>query len=614
MSQKTVFVQLPVISSDFVYNLEHIPLGIGSVASALVDAHPELNCIKLDQSVESLGGDSLILNKILEQNPSRVCFSLYLWNIERSLFLAQKLKELSSEIEIIVGGPEVNPDNDYLLSFRNVIDGAIVGEGEEALKEYINKDKILDFFYVGRKSVSLLELPSPYEKGLISPSLGGGILLEGIRGCPSRCIYCYYHKRFSSIQVKPLHLLIKEIKWALNRRIKYISFVDPSFLKRPSIEEFLISFIRYLPSDISLYCELNAEDVTPELASLLARCGVSHVEVGLQSINKDTLRLIKRRFNRTKFVQGIKELKSQGIKVMVDIMVGLPGDRKKDIVNAIDFVTEETLFDEIGVYPLSLLSGTELKNSAASLGLRYQKTPPYLILETPTLSMEEMKECMVYAEKRTSVDLYPIEFPPIFDHIGEKGDLIYEILLLPRRTETAKDLTFVSQRLFSSILLRIERRELLFNKEAIARMIECILKENPYLLINFLIEEEVIEKSHPNLLNEFCSYLSKAFSNRTHCDRDPYSTTNIQRSLQFFGRIKANSPSSWCMINLSEEWIEGRSNPSIWLKVWGEDTSFFVDRVAHLLKLSSFNFNILEGGQQPALIGPYVPARQSLEI
>ncbi len=614
MGPSTIFVQLPVVSHDFLYNLEHIPFGVGTVASYAQKYIRGINCIKLDQGVESLGCDNLILKEILKENPCRVCISIYLWNIERSLFLARRLKELSPNIEIILGGPEANPDNTYLLSFTDVIDKVIVGEGEEALRQSIQKKGPGDFFYHGTRRVPLKELPSPYETNMISPSFAGGILLEGMRGCSSRCIYCYYPKRFSKVETKPLSHIVKEIEWAVKRGVTNISFVDPSFLRRPRIHKFLTSLSRHIPRGISLYCELNAEDVDPEIALLLTGCRVVHVEVGLQSIKRETLRLIKRRFHRKRFIRGIEELRKADIRVLVDIIVGLPGDTKEDILEGIDFLIEKNLFDDIGIYPLSVLPGTALRESAQSLGLEYQKTPPYLVLKTPTLTLEDMRECMRYAEHRTSVDLYPVEFPPVFESLTDNCNLLYELLLIPGSKLNITELITLSRKLLSSVMLKIEHRELLLKKEEVIRVIDILLMENPYLLINILIKENALEGLPSNALLEFCSSIFKSFSHRSYLDRDPYSTTNIQRSIQFFLYITGKTSSSWAMVNLSEDWIRNIANPSLWLKVWGKHTSFFIDKTGRLLNLPTFRFNMLEGETQIPLIGPYVPGKAIIEI
>ena len=85
-------------------------------------------------------------------------------------------------------------------------------------------------------------------------------------------------------------------------------------------------------------CELIAEDITPVLVDALVAAGLSHVEIGLQSTNEKALRNINRPFEREAFIQGIRLLRSAGVRVMTDIMVGLPGDTIDDVKRSMDFV------------------------------------------------------------------------------------------------------------------------------------------------------------------------------------------------------------------------------------------------------------------------------------
>jgi len=62
-----VFVQLPVLSHDFKYNFSHCAYASFVVSSYLFHHCPEINIQRIDALVEGLGGDALILNKILRK-------------------------------------------------------------------------------------------------------------------------------------------------------------------------------------------------------------------------------------------------------------------------------------------------------------------------------------------------------------------------------------------------------------------------------------------------------------------------------------------------------------------------------------------------------------------
>ena len=71
---------------------------------------------------------------LLKTNPKIIGFSVYIWNIEKTLTLINMLKEKDSTLTIFMGGPEVSYDFDVWFS-RCPIDYIIYGEGELSFKE-----------------------------------------------------------------------------------------------------------------------------------------------------------------------------------------------------------------------------------------------------------------------------------------------------------------------------------------------------------------------------------------------------------------------------------------------------------------------------------------------
>jgi hypothetical protein len=70
----------------------------------------------LDRINTNLSGDARLVKLIVSNNIDLLCFSLYPWNLLRSLFIAKKVKECLTCVNVIVGGPEVTPDAQRTLS------------------------------------------------------------------------------------------------------------------------------------------------------------------------------------------------------------------------------------------------------------------------------------------------------------------------------------------------------------------------------------------------------------------------------------------------------------------------------------------------------------------
>jgi hypothetical protein len=173
---------------------------------------------------------------------------------------------------------------------------------------------------------------------------------------------------------------------------------------------------------------LNAEDIDPTRAEKLGQAGFSQVEVGLQSINRGTLKLNHRCFRPRRFLQGVRSLQNRGIEVMVDLIAGLPGDRLEDIHKSMDWVLKHDAFDTLMLYPLSLLASTELHQRASDLGLSALPYPPYLVTQTQNLSALEMCEAFRYYEQCMEDDVAPIEMPFALDPKASSHRRFHELI------------------------------------------------------------------------------------------------------------------------------------------------------------------------------------------
>lgn len=67
------------------------------------------------------------------------------------------------------------------------------------------------------------------------------------------------------------------------------------------------------------------------------------VELGLQTTNEEIGRLVNRGYTNKDFCSAVELLNSAGIDVCAHIMLGLPGEKDKDIDNIINFVNQQKI-------------------------------------------------------------------------------------------------------------------------------------------------------------------------------------------------------------------------------------------------------------------------------
>lgn len=82
------------------------------------------------------------------------------------------------------------------------------------------------------------------------------------------------------------------------------------------------------------------------------------VELGLQTINEDTARYIRRGYTLEVYDKAVADLHKVGINVVTHIILGLPGESKNDMLKSVEYACKVT--DGIKLQLLHILNGTDL--------------------------------------------------------------------------------------------------------------------------------------------------------------------------------------------------------------------------------------------------------------
>ncbi|KUK13841.1 MAG: Uncharacterized protein XD52_0877 [bacterium 42_11] len=102
-------------------------------------------------------------------------------------------------------------------------------------------------------------------------------------------------------------------------------------------------------------------DPFPEMyASFKGRVEELWLELGLQSINHKTLKLINRGHTLAEFIDAVIRSKKWGIKVCAHVILGLPGEGKEDAIEMARILSALRV-DGVKVHPLYVVKGTPLE-------------------------------------------------------------------------------------------------------------------------------------------------------------------------------------------------------------------------------------------------------------
>ncbi len=406
---KVLLIQLPVPNNA----LSNLPLALGYLKTSAEAARlPGLMVELLERLTQDGGGDAYLLDAILAHDPDLVGFSLYTWNSTRALALARAIKIVAPEILILGGGPEVNPDNKFIMS-EAALDFLVLGEGErtfvELCRHFIQKQPplrgiaglgfrsqhewVINPARVAIEDVNLV--PSAYLSGGLENYLGRFMSIELSRWCPSRCTFCYYGRQDLPRGGKryfDLNRVRAEIEFGLAHGVEQFHFVEANFNTLPHLDQ-IFETIHQTGANrrAHFYAEMRGEAIDQTEAARLQSAGFDTVEVGLQSAVPEILARVKRKNNLLRLVRGVHLLRERGIEVFLDAILGLPGETPATFNQTLDFIEQHELAP-YDLFHLQILAGTQLKAEAreGQHGLIWQDEPPYFVLQTEQLSFEDL--------------------------------------------------------------------------------------------------------------------------------------------------------------------------------------------------------------------------------
>ena len=501
---RIIFIQLPRLENTTCAEEENIPLAGFYLAESLNRAGTGCDyAFRFLKPDEEALDDAHIVDVIAAWKPDVVCATLYLWNVERSLHVLRRLREISPEVVIICGGPEVAPDHPFLFK-ELVADALVMGEGEGVLpgiikgfacgdkadyKQVAWRDKRAYRF--GKNDAPPVELkkslPPPDDPGWRPDSLGMAYMETG-RGCPMRCSYCRYPQMRRRPDFLDADDVLERVSILRQRGASQIRFIDPTFNANPSFKS-IIEGLKVLNRDgkMGFFAELHADMLDGHEIRDLAAAGFSEIEVGVQSRDKDVLMLIHRPAGIERLEANIRLMADAGIRVTVDLMYGLPEQGLDDVFSSFKWARR---FKKAYIQCMQtlLLPGTELRMMKARWKIRNNERPPYEVRSTSTLTPEDICLIEELLNKRQAGESMTKRFagyrlPDLFrERVEASPESFRKDGIIPGSS--------------SKRALIFQGQDLYLRRSGILEMIGRAVRDEPHILWQFVImpeEEEPLD-------------------------------------------------------------------------------------------------------------------------
>ncbi len=410
--RKIIFVQLPLLNHDISYALGNIEYASGAIIGYILNqVTSDISLTILPRMVAQCGSDSTIVNQIIAGKPDVVAFTSFLWNIERNLVIARRIKEIDSKIIILFGGPEINFGSYAFSTKRDYVDYFVIGEGEWFFHQFLSGINIEKFqvFEKGNRIIiqpkdaliSLEHIFEPFSGRVLEPTEDGSMFFELTRGCPYKCSYCLYSKNYQTLREVPFERLLQTLAdKRLTEKLRDLYLLVPAFNATGKFNEKLLKMSR-INHSIRLHSEMRGEGIDGKRAELIYKAGFRSMEVGIQTFNYDTLKRVGRKSSPGKELEGIQFLKSAGIDVKIGIIPGLPNDRREQFLDMIDLLVHSGLSEHIELYPLMILPGTVIRDAAIEGKINYIQKPPYYYNYGWGMSYDDIIEITQYTETKT---------------------------------------------------------------------------------------------------------------------------------------------------------------------------------------------------------------------
>ena len=316
--------------------------------------------------------------RLLKDTPRAVIISTtYLPNKSTLKKLVDDIRDLAPDIFIIVGGPfiylshllsqrrnEANYDtesakNDFLfLDVDNEpkVDLYIISlQGETILCEVLNRIKkgesVLNLpntaFLAGNSynfSRRIDDISNPADIIIDWRSLPGDIFealvvpMQASNGCPYRCAFCNFNKDRKLSFLKPIDLLMNELKAVINCGVRYVWFVDDNF--RLGKDDLNTVCRRIIEEDIEInwMSFLRASTLKNVDMQLLRQSGCVEVQLGLESADETILINMNKKANPGLYSEVLQRALSAGINCSCYFISGFPGETAETAQRTREFI------------------------------------------------------------------------------------------------------------------------------------------------------------------------------------------------------------------------------------------------------------------------------------
>lgn len=376
-------MKITMIRPPHRHNPYEPPLGITSIAAVLEMEGYSVSII--DFETTNIHTKDRIKKALEKESPDVVGVSFFTYDRFDALKVIDAAKELG--IFVVAGGLHVTFDSENTLRSVPGIDVAVLGEGEETMRElmqaidtgnsldtikgiaYRNGDKII--INPPRQLITNLdELPLPAYHLLPMEKYPYHAIM-GSRGCPYNCIFCAspgFWRRI--VRFRSYKLVVDEIEHLINNYgNKYFDFKDDTLFLNKEWSTNLFNEIirRNIKIRWDALGRVNIRD--EEIFKLMKKAGCDIIRFGVETGSERIMKIINKNITKEDVRSAVKMVKRVSINSVGTLfMLGHPTETVEDMEETCQFSIELNA-DHYSFKPTDIYPGTALFDLAVNEGL-----------------------------------------------------------------------------------------------------------------------------------------------------------------------------------------------------------------------------------------------------
>jgi putative methyltransferase len=317
-----------------------------------------------------------------------VLLSMYVWNEDRNIKIAEMVKKANPNVVILAGGPhaQYKPWQDTSI-YKGLIDWVTPWEGEEPLANFlhaklndlpVNESEWVDpKFPKEIEPYPRLELKnvqhSPYklyksdferfanrirnEKGWL------GAIFESARGCPYNCSFCDWGSLTATkIKIYPVHVVETDFDIFSQLKVNYIFSMDANFGMFKQDLETIRHAIKLKqntgwPKEVQFCANKNKKEISNQAFIELYDHGMNAgSQISFQHTDAEVLAAIDRaNIQDAKLIEELELAYKHQIPMVGAVILGNPGDTVSKWKDNFNYLMEVGFHEDMRIHDFMLL-------------------------------------------------------------------------------------------------------------------------------------------------------------------------------------------------------------------------------------------------------------------